>query len=74
LAIGISHVEGSFHFGDSVAIVNHKQEEIGRGLVNYSSSELEKIKGVPAKEIEGVLGYKHFDEVIHRDDLVLFER
>ena len=74
LAIGISHVEGSFHFGDSVAIVNHKQEEIGRGLVNYSSSELEKIKGVPAKGIEGVLGYKHFDEVIHRDDLVLFER
>jgi len=71
LAIGITEVEGDFQFGDSVSIVNQKGKEIARGLVNYSSGELKKIKGVATKEIEKILGYKHYDEIIHRDDMVI---
>lgn len=71
LAIGITKAEGDFKFGDSVSIVNQHQKEIARGLVNYSALEIKKIKGVPTKEIEKILGYKHYDEVINRDDLVL---
>jgi len=71
LAIGITRVEEKFQFGDSVSIFNQKQKEIARGLVNYSASELKKILEIPTKEINRVLGYKHYDEVIHRDDLVV---
>ena len=74
LAIGVFKVEGNFQFGDSVTILNQKQEEVARGLVNYSSAEIEKIKGIPTNEIERRLGYKHYDEVIHRNDLVVFAR
>jgi glutamate 5-kinase len=45
--------------------------ELARGLVNYGSSDLAKIKGLKTSEIEGCLGYKYYDEVIHRDDLVV---
>jgi glutamate 5-kinase len=71
LAIGITKVEGNFQFGDSVGIINQNQKEIARGLVNYSSWELKKIIGIPTKEIDRILGYKHYDEAIHRDDLVV---
>lgn len=73
LAIGITKVEGDFQFGDSISIRNQKQKEVARGLVNFGSTELKQIKGVPTKEIERILGYKHYDEVIHRDDLVVLE-
>ena len=43
------------------------------GLVNYSSSDIEKIRGHKTSEIEGILGYKYHDEIIHRDNLVVFE-
>jgi len=71
LAIGITKVEGDFKFGDSVGIVNQKGKEIARGLVNYSNKELVKIIGRSTREIERILGHKHYDEVIHRDDLVI---
>jgi len=71
LPVGITKVEGNFQFGDSVVIQNQKREEIARGLVNYSNSELEKIIGLSSKEIDRILGYRHYEEVIHRDDLVI---
>jgi glutamate 5-kinase len=71
LAIGITKAEGDFQFGDSVSILNQHQKEIARGLANYSSLEIKKIKGAPTKEIERILGYKYYDEVINRDDLVV---
>jgi len=40
-------------------------------LVNYSADEIDKIKGVRSHRIEDILGYKHSDEVIHRDNFVL---
>ena len=46
-------------------------KEIGRGLVNYSSKDLRRIMGRKSSEIEEILGYKDFDEVINRDNMVL---
>jgi glutamate 5-kinase len=46
-------------------------EEIGIGLVNYSAAEIDRIKGKRSAMIEEVLGYKHSDEIIHRDNFVL---
>ncbi len=70
LPSGVSEISGHFDFGDAVAIA-HKEQVIAQGLSNYSSSILEKIKGLQTREIARVIGYKDYDEVIHRDNLVL---
>ncbi|MBI2553532.1 MAG: glutamate 5-kinase, partial [Candidatus Rokubacteria bacterium] len=46
-------------------------KEFARGLTNYDAAELRKIRGAKTSALEGLLGYKSFDEVIHRDNLVL---
>ena len=71
LASGIKGVEGGFERGEAVSCLGPQGEEFARGLVNYQAREIELIKGRRSKEIEAVLGYKYFDEIIHRDDLVL---
>lgn len=71
LAAGIIGCEGDFEVGDLVSVVSESSDQIARGLANYSSSEVELIKGKRSGEIEKILGHKDFDEVIHRDNLVL---
>lgn len=71
LPIGVTGVQGVFDEGDVVRIVDEHGAEIARGLVNYSSREVEKIVGCATQEIERCLGYKYYDEVVHRDNLVL---
>lgn len=71
LPSGIVEVRGEFDRGDTVLCVGPDGTEFAKGLVNYSSSEIRQIKGRKTKEIEGILGYKYADEVIHRDNLVL---
>jgi glutamate 5-kinase len=71
LATGITGKEGSFKAGDAVGISNSKKKEFARGLTNYSSKEIEIIKGLKTGEIESRLGYKDHDEVVHRDNLVI---
>ncbi|MBI4970568.1 MAG: glutamate 5-kinase [Candidatus Omnitrophica bacterium] len=73
LSGGISALEGHFKAGDAVRVMNEKGYEFARGLTNYSREELDKIRGRKSAEIEGVLGYKFYDEVIHRDNLVLLK-
>ncbi|MDI6760362.1 MAG: glutamate 5-kinase [Candidatus Brocadiaceae bacterium] len=70
LASGITHVEGDFERGDVISLFCDK-EEFAKGLSNYSSKELEKIKGQPSSQIAKLLGTKPYDEVVHRDNLVL---
>ena len=53
------------------SVVDTSGHELARGLTNYSSEELTRIKGAKTSEIEALIGHKHFDEVIHRDDLVI---
>jgi glutamate 5-kinase len=71
LASGIIKVNRVFDRGDAVSCIGPKGKEFARGLVNYSSSELEKIKGLPSSQIEKVLGFKYSDEAIHRNNLVV---
>lgn len=73
LPSGIQGTVKSFHVGDVVSILGAGGEEFARGLVNYSVEEVERIKGRKSSEIERILGYKHSDEVIHRDNLVILE-
>ncbi len=71
LPSGIIEVQGRFGVGDCVRLVDQKAGEIGKGLVNYSSLDITKIKGLKTTEIEHRLEYPHSDEVIHRDNLVI---
>ncbi len=71
LPSGIREVRGNFGSGDSVSCLGEDGAEFARGLVNYSSEELRRIQGHKSSEIESILGYRYFDEVIHRDDLVV---
>jgi len=71
LPSGIVEVRGSFNRGDPVLCVGPRGKEFARGLVNYSASELKRIRGLRTEQIEGALGYKYSDEVIHRDDLAV---
>ena len=71
LPSGIKEVHGRFGVGDSVVITNEHGKNIAIGLVNYESSEVDRIKGLRSNQIATMLGFKHDDEVIHRDNLVL---
>jgi glutamate 5-kinase len=72
LPSGIVHIEGDFAAGEVVAVVGDADgKEFARGLVNFDAGEIRKICGAKTREIEQRLGYKGFDEVIHRDNLVI---
>jgi len=68
---GVAAVSGTFGAGECVSCLGPDAHEFARGLVNYNSAELARIKGLHTSAIEGALGYKISDEVIHRDDLIL---
>lgn len=71
LPAGIIGVEGSFDSHDPVKLCDRHGQEVARGLVNYSSTELAKIQGRRSDEIALVLGYAGDETVVHRDNLVL---
>ncbi|WP_414543592.1 glutamate 5-kinase [Nostoc sp. CCY0012] len=71
LAAGIKAVEGEFDTQEAVQLCDTQGNEIARGLVNYSSDELQKIRGCHSREIAAILGYVGAETVIHRDNLVL---
>jgi len=71
LAAGITELEGEFHQKDAVQLCDQAGREIARGLVNYTSTELEKIRGLQSDQIAATLGYGGAETVIHRDNLVL---
>ncbi len=71
LPSGITAVHGDFGTGEAVRVVDDDRGLVGVGLTNYTSREIEAIKGLRTSEVEERLGYKHSDEVIHRDNLVV---
>ena len=71
LATGVKEVRGRFACGDTVSIVTTEDLEVARGLTNYAADELRGIRGLKTSEIRAALGYKDYDEVVHRDNLVL---
>jgi glutamate 5-kinase len=65
-------VEGEFTMGGNVSLTDQQGREVARGLTNFSSADLERIKGLKTDRIEQVLGTaSYFEEVVHRDNLVV---
>ncbi len=71
LPSGIKDVRGQFSLGNSVLLINEEGEPVAVGMVSYHSGNIKKIMGAKSTEIESILGFKHDDEVIHRNNLVL---
>ena len=71
LPAGVTDVSGHFERGDAVRVLDRTGLELGRGLIAYPADEARAIAGRRSDAIEGVLGYRGRDELIHRDDLAL---
>lgn len=71
LAIGIARVEGEFAKGEAVALVDAQGLEFARGLTNYDAQTARAIAGKRTEEISRVIGVVPYEEVIHRDNLVV---
>ena len=71
LPSGVTEVDGDFVLGDPVTCIDEAGNTIAKGLVNYSADEIRKIMGLKTAKIEQVLGYKDYDEIIHRDNLAV---
>jgi glutamate 5-kinase len=71
LPIGVVRVSGAFHKGDVVALCDSAGEEFARGLSNYSADDAQKICGLRTEQVAQVLGALPYEEVVHRDNLVV---
>jgi glutamate 5-kinase len=71
LPAGVIRVDGEFHRGDIVDILDEQGKRIGCGIVNYSSSDLAIIGGRHSDNILNLLGYDYGDEVVHRNNMVI---
>ncbi|WP_312422865.1 glutamate 5-kinase [Anaerospora hongkongensis] len=71
LPAGITEVDGEFEQGSTIRVLNSESREIARGVVNYGSDDVRKIAGVRTQDIIEKLGSKLYDEVIHRDNMVV---
>jgi len=71
LAAGITRVKGKFQRGDIVNVSDPEGTRLACGLTNYSSSDIDSIKGVHSRRIAAFLGYDYGSEVIHRNNLVV---
>jgi glutamate 5-kinase len=71
LPIGVVRVTGSFSKGDVIALCDPAGEEFARGLTNYSAADTERIRGLRTDQIAEVLGTVPYEEVVHRDNLVV---
>lgn len=71
LPVGVVKVIGQFKRGDIVDLYGRDGVAIARGLVNYSSAEIEKIKRRKTSEIDSILGYRDYDEIVHRDNMAM---
>ncbi len=71
LPVGCIGVDGHFHRGELVAVVDGEGKEIARGLINYSSEETAKLLRTDSGHIDEKLGYAHEDELIHRDNMAV---
>ncbi len=71
LPAGILSVEGDFDRGDLVAIKNPAGQTVARGLSNYPASAIQQIRGKKTAQVRSLLGDAAYDEVVHRDNLVV---
>ena len=71
LAIGVVKVNGHFGKGDVIALCDVDGQECARGLCNYSSDDIRRIRGLKTAEIPAVLGQRPYEEIVHRDNLLV---
>ncbi len=74
LPVGVVEVVGQFRRGDAVKLAGPDGVELGRGLAAYSGEEAASIRGCRSNQIEEILGYRGRSVMVHRDDMVLFDR
>ncbi|OQA89520.1 MAG: Glutamate 5-kinase 1 [Elusimicrobia bacterium ADurb.Bin231] len=70
LPSGVLLAEGGFHRGDIVSVFC-ADTEIAKGMVFYSCEDINKIKGHKSSEIHKLLCRRDYDEIIHKDNLVI---
>jgi glutamate 5-kinase len=73
LPAGVTRAFGRFERGDTVSVIGPHGDEVARGIVAYSDADAARIIGRRSTEIEGILGFRGRDEMIHRDDLVILK-
>ncbi len=71
LPIGVTGVEGEFGRGDVVALRGPDGRTVARGLTNYAAADVLAVRGKRSAEARGLLGAGAYDEVVHRDNLVV---
>ncbi|MFL6604718.1 MAG: glutamate 5-kinase [Steroidobacteraceae bacterium] len=71
LPAGVVAARGRFDRGDTVSVLGDDGIEVARGIIAYSDVDAARIMGRKSSEIEGILGFRGRDELIHRDDLVI---
>ena len=71
LPAGVTGLSGRFDRGDTVSLVAADGREVGRGIAAYSDQDAARIIGRRTADIEGILGFRGRDEIVHRDDMVL---
>ncbi len=74
LPVGVIEVLGNFRRGDVVTLVDAQGRELGRGLAEYSFDEAAQLAGCQSENIESVIGYRGRAVMVHRDELVVFDR
>jgi glutamate 5-kinase len=73
LPIGVVQVQGHFNKGDVVVLCDPTGHEFARGLTNYSAHDAQRIVGLRTEQIGAVLGSVPYEEIVHRDNLVVVE-
>ncbi|MDE2181345.1 MAG: glutamate 5-kinase, partial [candidate division NC10 bacterium] len=73
LPSGVVSVDGEFEGGEVVSLCDIDGVEFARGVANYDAEQVKQIRGIRSDQIEAMLGAKPFDEVVHRDNLVILE-
>jgi len=71
LPAGIRSVNGDFHRGETVYVLDPQGRRIACGIANYHSADIARIQGAQSDTILPILGYHYGQEVIHRNNLVL---
>jgi glutamate 5-kinase len=72
LPVGVLSIMGEFSRGDILEIKNRSGEPLGRGISAYDRSDAEKLLGQRTDDIESVLAYRGPENLIHRDDMIVF--
>jgi glutamate 5-kinase len=72
LPVGVTAVEGDFVVGDVISIIDTNGQEVGRGISGQTSVSLRKIAGMRTQQAKAILSHDEKDELVHRDNLVIF--